>query len=94
MDMSEKPVHVIINPKSGHGGQKLLLRELRTEMQRIGRELIEYVTTSPGDATRHARRIAPNASAVIAWGGDGTANEVANGLAGTAVPLLLSLIHI
>lgn len=90
MDMSEKPVHVIINPKSGHGGQKLLLRELRTEMQRIGRELIEYVTTSPGDATRHARRIAPNASAVIAWGGDGTANEVANGLAGTAVPLLVA----
>ncbi len=88
--MSEKPVHVIINPKSGYGGQKLLLAELRMEMRRIGRELVEHITRCGGDATRHARRIAPNASAVIAWGGDGTVNEVANGLAGTDVPLLVA----
>ncbi|KKK58629.1 hypothetical protein LCGC14_3042520, partial [marine sediment metagenome] len=55
MDMSEKPVHAIINPKSGYGGQELLLAELRTEMRRIGRELVEHITRCPGDATRHAR---------------------------------------
>ncbi len=90
MDEKEKPVYMIINPRSGYGGRKLLLAELRNQVRRFGWELVEYVTRYAGDATRYAREIAPLASAVIAWGGDGTANEVANGLTGSSVPMLIA----
>lgn len=83
-----KPVYVIINPRSGYGGQKYLLGELRREIRNAGWDVVEYVTQCVADATRYAKSIVPNASAVIAWGGDGTVNEVANGLAGSTVPLL------
>lgn len=46
-------------------------------------------TTGPGDATLLAREAAyGGAEAVVAVGGDGTINEVANGLAGTPTRLL------
>jgi len=46
-------------------------------------------TTGPGDAEAFAREAAllDTADIVVAAGGDGTINEVANGLAGTLVPL-------
>lgn len=83
-----KPVHVVINPRSGYGGQKRLLGELRREIRQAGWEVVEYVTQAVADATRYARSLTSNASAVVVWGGDGTVNEVANGLAGTDIPLL------
>ncbi len=90
MNSNEKPVYIIINPKSGYGGRKLLLAELRTRLKRVGLAAVEHITTCAGDATDYAREITPLASAVLAWGGDGTANEVANGLAGSDVPLLIA----
>ncbi len=83
-----KPVHVIINPRSGYGGQKRLLGELRREIRGAGWDVVEYVTQCVADATRYAKSVVSDASAVICWGGDGTVNEVANGLAGSNVPLL------
>jgi len=83
-----KPVHLIINPRSGYGGHKHLLADLRTYMRQAGFETVEYVTKAPGDATARARGVAKEASAVVVWGGDGTANEVASGLAGTGVPMM------
>jgi YegS/Rv2252/BmrU family lipid kinase len=83
-----KPVHLIINPRSGYGGKKRLLAELRLRMQHAGLGLVEHVTQCPGDAVRYAREIAPQARAVISFGGDGTVNEVASGLLGTDVPML------
>jgi diacylglycerol kinase (ATP) len=83
-----KPVHVIINPRSGYGGQKRLLGDLRREIRAAGWDVVEYVTQCVADATRYAKSIISEASAVIAWGGDGTVNEVAGGLAGSDVPLL------
>ena len=83
-----RPVHVIVNPHSGYGGNSRILQELCARLRRSGVDLVEYVTTAPRDATRYARQIAPEAGAVIVWGGDGTTNEVAAGLAGTDVPML------
>lgn len=82
------PVHLLINPRSGYGGSRLMLTELRSEIRQAGMELVEYVTRQPDDATRYVRTLVGSASAVIVWGGDGTVNEVANGLAGTDLPIL------
>ncbi len=82
------PFHLVINPHSGYGGARRLVAELRSEMSRAGMEMVEYVTTGPGDATDYVRALPGVAGAVIIWGGDGTVNEVVNGLVGTNVPVL------
>jgi YegS/Rv2252/BmrU family lipid kinase len=83
-----RPVHLIVNPKSGYGGSKHLLGDLRQAVRARGLELVEYVTKAPWDATRYAGSITDQASAVLVYGGDGTMSEVANGLAGSSLPML------
>jgi len=82
------PVHIIINPRSGYGGKRVMLADLRHELRAAGFDVVEYTTKAPADATDRARAIAGESAAVIVWGGDGTVNEVANGLAGTNVPVI------
>ena len=82
------PVHLIINPQSGYGGHRLLLSDLRAAVRAARLELVEHTTCGPTDATRYAQEIRDRAAAAIVWGGDGTVNEVASGLAGTGVPIL------
>jgi diacylglycerol kinase (ATP) len=84
----DRPIHVIVNPRSGYGGQGLLLADVLAALRRADLHVVEYVTKAPEDATRYARQAADRASLAIVWGGDGTVSEVANGLAGTNVPLL------
>ncbi|MDA2913678.1 diacylglycerol kinase family lipid kinase [Acidobacteriia bacterium AH_259_A11_L15] len=49
-----------------------------------------FPTTGPGKATELARReVAAGRDLIIACGGDGTVNEVVNGMAGSRVPLAL-----
>ena len=84
----DRPIHLIVNPQSGYGGQGLVLADVKAALRRAELEFVEYVTQAPEDATRYARQIADSASAAIVWGGDGTVNEVANGLTGTDVPIL------
>jgi len=81
-------VHLVINPHSGYGGHRHELGDLRAAAREANLEMVEYTTRSPEDATDYVRRVAAHARAVVVWGGDGTANEVASGLAGTNVPML------
>jgi len=83
-----KPVHLIINPHSGHGGRRHVLGELRQALREGGIDVVEYTTRSADDATHRVREIAPDAGAVVVWGGDGTVNEVANGMMGSPTPIL------
>ena len=55
-----------------------------------GVQIVEVPTTGPGSATGQTRRqIEAGCDLIIATGGDGTINEVANGMLNTSVPLAI-----
>jgi YegS/Rv2252/BmrU family lipid kinase len=87
---------LIHNPNAGHGGAKRrrLLDEARRIFASSGIEAELAETKGPGDATEIAQRATvERRQLVIACGGDGTLNEVVNGLAahsnGHRVPMAL-----
>lgn len=86
------PVSIIINPISGTGGRSEVARR-RAEMAAAilrGRGIDGDVrlTEHPRHACDLARAaVAAGASLVVAWGGDGTVNEVAATLVFGGVPL-------
>ena len=87
---------LIHNPNAGNGGsgRRRLLDEARRILSRGGIEVDFQETRAPGEATAMAQRAtAEGRQLVIACGGDGTLNEIVNGLAsqqnGHRVPLAL-----
>ena len=87
---------LIHNPNAGNGGsgRRRMLDEARRILSHGGIEAELIETRGPGDATEMAQRAtAEGRQLVIACGGDGTLNEVVNGLAaeqnGHRVPLAL-----
>lgn len=87
---------LIHNPNAGSGGEerRRLLDEARRIFAAAGIEADLAETRGPGEATEIAQRAtAEGRQLVIACGGDGTLNEVVNGLAGSSnghrVPMAL-----
>jgi len=87
---------LIHNPNAGNGGngRRRLLDEARRILSTNGMDVDLAETTGPGHATEIAQQAAREGrQLVIACGGDGTLNEVVNGLAnlsnGHRVPLAL-----
>ena len=80
-------VGLICNPAAG-GGRGAQVGSAVTEGLRRRGFLVRHVTTEgPGQATTAAEDMARSSDVVVAVGGDGTVNEVVNGLAGGQVPL-------
>jgi YegS/Rv2252/BmrU family lipid kinase len=76
---------LIHNPNAGHGGAKRRrsLDEARRIFAAVGIEVDLAETKGPGEATEIAQRATiERRDLVVACGGDGTLNEVVNGLAG------------
>lgn len=80
---------LIVNPTAGGGRSRTQrLEEARRILSRAGIESSLRPTLARGDATRLARdAVAEGRDMVIVSGGDGTINEVVNGLAGSRVPM-------
>jgi YegS/Rv2252/BmrU family lipid kinase len=85
------PVAVIINPVAG--GRRSLAPDERVRLaeQALARHQIMgrvELTRAAGHGTELARQaVADRCELVVAWGGDGTINEVASELVGTGTPL-------
>jgi len=77
---------IIVNPAAGKGRTVKRLPVLKEIAEKSGARFDYYYTEAPLHATRIADSIHREYDAVVAYGGDGTANEVMNGLAGTTTP--------
>ncbi|MCR4391527.1 MAG: diacylglycerol kinase family lipid kinase [Candidatus Acetothermia bacterium] len=79
---------VILNPAADRGRAGTRETELRNALDQMGLKATIVRTERPGHGAELARAaVAWGASLVVAAGGDGTINEVAQGLVGTTVPL-------
>ena len=72
---------VIVNPAAGKGAAKKALPEIESILMDLGLDYDIVMTEHPGHAISLAKDAGSNGyAAVVAVGGDGTANEVINGL--------------
>jgi len=81
---------LIYNPRAGalRWGLKRERERALALLEAYGIRTTPVETTSPGSATELARReVAAGRDLIIVSGGDGTINEVVNGMAGSSVPL-------
>lgn len=80
-------VLVIYNPTAGQSRQRRLRATLRA-LAELGCPVTLHETTERGDAEATAQRlVAAEFDVVVAAGGDGTINEVANGLIAASGPI-------
>jgi len=81
-------IPVILNPTAGGGRLLRLRRTVEEAAASCGHEIEWWRTDGPGRAVElAARAAAEDRPLVLAFGGDGTYNEVARGLLGTATAM-------
>ncbi len=79
---------LVVNPNSGPNAFKKQLRNAQDQLLKLGCELKRVDTKAAGDAMRLAQQAAQDGfEIVVAVGGDGTLNEVCNGLVDTEAVL-------
>jgi len=73
--------YIIVNPVAGKGAAEKVIPELKAYLESFGIDYDMILTEYPGHAIELAEEAGTNGyETVVAVGGDGTANEVINGL--------------
>lgn len=81
-------LHAIVNPAAGSGRAGKRWPGYARALSTAGFTLQAHITTGPGDATVIARQLAEQgAETILCVGGDGTTNEVVNGLVANDLPV-------
>jgi YegS/Rv2252/BmrU family lipid kinase len=89
LGIQRRDLTVIFNPVAGRR-RRQFLDQVLVELLHRGFRVRLRETTRPGDAERYAREETTSGTdLLIAAGGDGTVNEVLNGLAGHPLPLAI-----
>ncbi len=73
--------YFIVNPASGRGKGLSIGRELEERLQYLDLDYQVVYTKAPGHAIRLAAKAVDSFECIVAVGGDGTLNEVVNGMA-------------
>lgn len=82
--------YAIVNPVAGHGRGARVARRIARDFASAGMVVEVAVTPAPGEAARLAAAAVDDGyRTILAVGGDGTANEVANGMIGSGAALAL-----
>jgi YegS/Rv2252/BmrU family lipid kinase len=82
---------VVVNPAAGGGRTRRAWPRVRDDLARAGLDFDWVATAAAGDATRLAREgVRSGHRLVVAVGGDGTVNEVVNGVTGDGAPLAVA----
>ncbi|WP_053960453.1 diacylglycerol/lipid kinase family protein [Sulfobacillus thermosulfidooxidans] len=90
---AQGPLRAIINPYAGRDRASKKWYNLLHSLTPWGLSVENWVTTSPKDAEKLAQRaVDEQASAIFVVGGDGTLNEVINGLLHAKGPLPLIIL--
>lgn len=89
--MTDRPrAYAIVNPAAGHGRGARVARTIARDFDMAGMTLEVAITPGPAEAARFAASAVDDGhTTILAVGGDGTANEVANGLIGSTATLAL-----
>ncbi|MBQ7095896.1 MAG: diacylglycerol kinase family lipid kinase [Clostridia bacterium] len=84
-----KKALVVINPYAGMKKSKKNLFEIVDRLSKAGFSITTQTTTAPKDGTRMIRELGAEQDLIICCGGDGTLNEVINGVteAGISCPI-------
>lgn len=78
--------YYIVNPAAGKSAINQIQQKLKNQLKELGIDGEFAKTTGPGDATKMAAAaIAKGVKTIVAVGGDGTVNEVVNGVAKDSV---------
>ena len=92
MSNPTRKIRFIINPKSGIGKQKIVERRIETYLDKAAFDYEICYTQAKAHAIELSREAAQMGyAAVIAVGGDGTVNEVAQGLLHTQTAMGIML---
>lgn len=84
---SARKVKIIANPISGRGMGLKAIPHLRRGFRECGFDVEVIVTERAGQARQACWALEKNVAAIVAIGGDGTLNEVVNGIGDQKVPI-------
>ncbi|RME70694.1 MAG: diacylglycerol kinase family lipid kinase [Planctomycetota bacterium] len=84
---SRRKVKIIVNPVSGRGAGLRAIPRLRRGLRELGYDVEIVVTERAGQAEEACFGLESNVAAVVAVGGDGTLNEVINGVGDQPTPI-------
>ncbi len=87
-----KKMLFILNPKAGMRKANRYLPDMLAAFNRAGYQVTAHVTSASGEATDVTARLASQMDLVVCCGGDGTFNEVINGLQAAQISLPIGYI--
>ncbi|MCF7885941.1 MAG: diacylglycerol kinase family lipid kinase, partial [Candidatus Marinimicrobia bacterium] len=83
----KKRFGIIVNPAAGNGNSLRDIPKLKKLFNNYPINYDFFITEEPQHATEITESIRNHYDAIIVFGGDGTINEVVNGLIGSEIPL-------
>ncbi len=77
------PTFLILNPRSGNGKSERLISSIVSHFKSGNIPFAYHITTGRDDARQKTLEVMDRYPIIVAGGGDGTVNEVVNGIAGS-----------